>query len=120
MQDANQARGVAAMQADRGFIQHVQRAHQPRAQRGGKLNALRFAAGKRRRQTIERQVIEPDIVEEFQALADLDEDLVGDGGFFRSEFQRVEELGRPPTLLIAAGPGMRRSTSADAQISSPK
>ena len=47
MQDADQARGVAAVQADRGFIQHVQRAHQPRAQRGGELNALRFAPGKR-------------------------------------------------------------------------
>ncbi len=44
---------VARMQSDRRFIQHVQRADQMRAQRRRQLNALRFAAGKRRSQPIE-------------------------------------------------------------------
>jgi hypothetical protein len=48
------------------------------------LDALRLAAGERGRETVEREVIEPDVVQEFQALADLDEDLVGDGGLFRA------------------------------------
>ena len=44
---------VPRMQADRRFIQHVERADQMRAERRRELNALRFAAGKRRSQAVE-------------------------------------------------------------------
>ena len=48
LEDADQPPGVAAMQADRRLIEHVAGAHQARAQAGGELDALRFAAGKGR------------------------------------------------------------------------
>src|SRR5581483_9909627 len=51
----------------------------------------RFATGEGGGQAVERQVFEADVVEEFEALADLNEDLIGDGGLFGREFQVVEE-----------------------------
>ena len=36
---------VFGMQADAGFIQHIEHAHQARADLGGEADALRFAAG---------------------------------------------------------------------------
>src|ERR1022692_4174177 len=44
MQNADQPSGVARMQPDRRLVEHVARAHQPRSQTGGELDALRFAA----------------------------------------------------------------------------
>ena len=70
LQDLNQAVGVARMKADGRLIQHVKRAHQMRAERCGELNALRFAAGKRRGKPVEREVIEPDLVQKSQAAAE--------------------------------------------------
>ena len=78
-QDADQPSGIAAVQPDRRLVQHVAGAHQARAQRGGQLDALRLAAGERGRQTVQRQVVQPDVVQELQPLADLHQDLVGDG-----------------------------------------
>ncbi len=83
-EDADEAAGVAAVQADGGLVEHVAGAHQARAEAGGELDALRFAAGKRGREAVEREVFEPDVVEELEPLADLDQDLVGDGGLFRA------------------------------------
>ena len=44
-QDADQAGRIPAVQPDRGFIQHVTRAHQTRPQTRRQLYPLRFAAG---------------------------------------------------------------------------
>src|SRR5581483_5854010 len=41
-------------------------------------DALRLAARERRRGAVERQVVEPDVVEEGQAIADLAQDPLGD------------------------------------------
>ena len=68
-EDADQLGGVAGMQADGGLVQHVQRADEPRAKRCGELDALRFAAGKRGGETVEREVIEADSIEETQCAA---------------------------------------------------
>ena len=87
LQDADEPPGIAAVQPDGRLVEHVAGAHQPRAQAGGQLDALRFAARERGRKAVEREVFEPHIVEELQALADLHQDLVGDGGLFRGEFQ---------------------------------
>ena len=91
-EDADQAAGIARVQSDGWLVQHIAGAHQPRSQAGGELDALRFPARERGRQPIERQIIEPDIVQEFQALANFDQDLVGDGRFFGRKFQRLKEL----------------------------
>ena len=91
-QDADQPAGVARVQSDGRLVQNVAGAHQPRSQASGELDALRFPARERGRQPVQRQIVEPDVVQEFQALADFDQDLVGDGRFFRRQFERFKEL----------------------------
>ncbi len=44
LENPDEAPGVAAVQADRGLIEHVAGAHEARAQAGGQLDALRLAA----------------------------------------------------------------------------
>src|SRR5204862_5560090 len=70
-QDTNEAAGVAAVQSDGRLVENVAGADEPRAERRGELNALRFAAGERRGETVQRKVLEPDVVQKFEALADL-------------------------------------------------
>ena len=77
-EDADEAGGVAGVQADGGLVEDVERADQPRAERGGELNALRFAAGERGGEAVEGEVFEAHRVEEAEALADLFEDGAGD------------------------------------------
>ena len=91
-EDANQAAGVAAVQADGRLVENVAGADEPRAERRGELNTLRFAAGERGGEAVEREVLEPDVVEEFEALADLDEDLVGDAELLGCQVERQEEV----------------------------
>ena len=83
-EDVDQALGVARMQADRRLIENVERADEMRTERRGELDALRFAAGKRGGQTVERQVIEADFVEKLQARADFVQNFVGDFGLRRA------------------------------------
>ena len=72
-----------AVQPDGRLVEHVAGAHQARAQAGGQLDALRLAAGERGREPVQREVLQPHVVEELQPLADLHQDLVGDGGLLR-------------------------------------
>ena len=44
---------------------------------------------------VQREIFQADVVQELEALADLDQDLVGDGGFFGRQFERLKELRRP-------------------------
>ena len=83
-QDADQPAGVAAVQSDGRLVQHVAGAHQPRAQTRGELDALRLAARERGRQPVEREIVQPDVVQELQPLPDLDQDLVGDRRLLRA------------------------------------
>jgi hypothetical protein len=69
-----QAGIVALVQADGGLVQHVEHAGQARADLRGKPDALAFAARQRAGIARQRQVVEPDIVEELQPLADFLED----------------------------------------------
>ena len=72
---AEQALVVALVQADRRFVEHVHHADQSRADLRGEADALRFAAGQAVGLAIEREVIEADIDEEAQPLADFLDDL---------------------------------------------
>ena len=74
-QRAEQAFVVALMQADRRFVEHVHHADEAGADLAGETDALRFAAGQRIGLAIERQIIEADVDEEAQALADFLDDL---------------------------------------------
>ena len=91
-EDGDQPLVVARVQANRRLIEHVERADQRRAQRGGEVDALRFAARQRRRQPIERQVVEADVAQEAQAPLDLLQHLVGDRRFLLGELRVREEL----------------------------
>ena len=70
-QDGDQPQVVARVQADRRLVEHVERADQRRAERGGQIDALRLAARERRREAIQREVVEADVAEERQPAPDL-------------------------------------------------
>ena len=70
-QDRDEPLVVARVEPDRRLVEDVQRVDERRPQRGRQVDALRFAAGERRRQAVERQVVQPDVAQESQPLADL-------------------------------------------------
>ena len=78
-----QALVVALMQSDRRLVENVQHADQARADLRGQTNALAFAAREARRDAVERQVVQPDVGEESEPLADLLEDEPADLLFLR-------------------------------------
>ena len=93
-EDVNQAIGVARVQADRGFVEDVERTDQPRPERSRKLDPLRFAAGECRGKPIEGQVFEAHGVKKREALADLLEDRAGNLLLHRREVESREEVFR--------------------------
>ena len=66
------------MQPDGRLIENIAGSYQPGSQAGGQLNALGLPARERGRQPIQRELIESDVVQELEPLANLDQDLVGD------------------------------------------
>jgi hypothetical protein len=91
-QGFQQARVVALVQADRGFVEYVHHARQARADLRGQPDALRLAAGERFRRAVEREVVEADVDQEGQARGDFLEDLLADLGLLSGELQQVEEV----------------------------
>ena len=75
-----QARVVALVQADGGLVQHVEHAGEARADLRGQPDALALAARQRAGRARQRQIVEPDVDQELQPLADLLEDARGDLG----------------------------------------
>ncbi len=73
-----QALVVALMQADAGFVEHVEDADEAGADLRGQPDALRFAAGERIALAVEREIVQADVLQERQARDDLLEDLLGD------------------------------------------
>ena len=82
---------VALMEPDRRLVEHVHHAGQPAADLRRESNPLRLAAGQRVRRPIERQVVEPDVVQELQARDDFLDDLVGNLRALSREDQRRKE-----------------------------
>ena len=78
LERVEQARVVALVQADRGLVQHVEHARQARADLRGEADALALAAGQRAGGAGQREVVEADVEQEGEALADLLEDAAGD------------------------------------------
>ena len=73
-----QAVVVPLVQADRGLVEHVEHAREAAADLAGEADALALAAAKRAAGAVEVEIVEPDIVEEAEALVDLLEDRLGD------------------------------------------
>jgi len=82
------------MQADARLVEDVEHADQARADLGRQANALPLAAGERAGAAVERQIVEADVHQEAEALADLLEDAPGDRGFALGQRQVVEEPAR--------------------------
>src|SRR5690606_13565514 len=99
LEGADQAVVVALVQADRGFVQHVEHAGETGADLGGEPDALRLAPGERLGGTIERQVVEPDVVQEAQPVDDLARDALAEHPARAFEIQRLEPFER-----LAQGP----------------
>jgi hypothetical protein len=74
LEGGDELRVVALVQPDRRLVEHVEHADQGRADLRGQPDALRLAARQRRRRAVHRQVADPDVVEEAQALVDLAHD----------------------------------------------
>ncbi len=77
LQRGDQAVVVAGMQADRGFVEDVEHAHQPRSDLARQANALGLAAGERRRRAIQRQVMQSHVGQEPEPSPNLLQQLVG-------------------------------------------
>ena len=73
-----QAVVVLLVEADRGLVEDVEDAREAGADLGGEADALALAARERAAGAVEVEIVEPDIVEEAEALVDLLEDGLGD------------------------------------------
>ena len=85
---------VALVQPDRRLVQDIEHADQARSDLGGQADALPLAARQRGRGTIERQVVEADLGEKAQALADLLQHAARDRHLPLGQRERLEELPR--------------------------
>ena len=85
LQRLQEPRIVALVQADRGLVQHIEHAGQPGADLRGEADALAFAARQRARGARQREVIQADIEQERQPLADLLQHPAGDLVLLRAE-----------------------------------
>ena len=86
---------VALVEADRGLVEDVEDAGQAGADLRGEADALALAAGERAGGAGEGQVVEPDIDEELQALADLLQDARGDLVLLWRQRRRAGRRTRP-------------------------
>src|SRR5690606_39418839 len=77
-QRLEQALVVALMQADRRLVEDIHHADEPGADLARETDALRLAAGKRVRASVEREIAEPDVDEEAESASDLRDDRLGD------------------------------------------
>ncbi len=79
------------MQADGRLVEDVQHAGQAAADLAGQADALRLAAGQRRRRPRQREVVEADIDQELQAVLDLAQHLAGDLLLLLRQLQALEK-----------------------------
>src|SRR5258708_28464194 len=69
---------VAGMETDGRFVEDVERADEMRTERSCELNALRFSAGERGGQAVQREVVETHLIKKLQARANFFQDSVRD------------------------------------------
>ena len=82
---------VALVQADGGFVQHIHHAHQAGADLAGQTDALRLATRQGVGAAVEGEVIQADIDEKAQALADFLDDLGRHFAALTGQVQLLEE-----------------------------
>jgi len=78
------------MEADAWLVEDIERTDEVAAQRCGKVDALAFTSGKRRRKAVERKVLQPYVAEVFEPRADFSEQAFRHFRFVIVERQAVE------------------------------
>ena len=101
------------MQADRRLVENVHDAGEARAHLAREPDALRFAAGQRFGAAIEREIVEAHVDQEFQAVADFLDDLVGHFGAPAGDVERAEHLLRVADREVR---DLRQAVRADEHI----
>ena len=86
---------VARVEADRRLVEHVEHARQAAADLAGQADPLALAAGERRRAAGQAQVVEADVDQELEPVADLADEVAGDVLLVAVELQPLEERERP-------------------------
>ena len=93
-QRVDEPRVVALVQADGWLIEYVTDADELAADLRRESDALRLAAGKRASLSVQVQVVEADVVEEAEPIADFLDDRLGDAFTLGGQFKALEELDR--------------------------
>ncbi len=110
-QRVDQLRVVALVEADRGLVEDVEDAHQRGADLGREPDPLRLAARERGGGALQRQVADPDAVQEPQALGDLAHHQARDRPLGVGQLQRLDPLqggpGAEPRVLVDVEPAHR-------------
>ena len=94
-QHLDQPRVVGGMQADGGFVEHVQHAGEPGAEQRGKAQALGLTRREAGRRALERQVPDADVDQPAHALVQVGDDGLGDEPRFRGDLsvERIDPRG---------------------------
>src|SRR5438552_3760909 len=77
MEDADETVDVAWVEADAGLIEDVKGVDERRAERGGEVDPLDFAAAEGARLPVEREIAEANVHEVPEARADLAKQQIG-------------------------------------------
>src|SRR5580704_2944848 len=104
------------MQTNGRFVQNVKNTTQIRPQLRGQSDPLRFAAAQRFRGTAEREITEPDIFHEAQALPNFGDEIGGNGLLRSGKFQFVDLFGgfaRRKTGELIDGHSLHANVSRD-------
>jgi len=94
MQRLDQTMVVALMKTDRRLVEHVQGAHEARADLAGQADALCLASGQRACRTGKCQIVETDVEQEAETRIDLFRDPLGDDLLPLVQLKCGEELRR--------------------------
>ena len=94
LERADQLLVVALVQPDRGLVEDVEDADEAGADLGREPDPLRLAARQRRRGALQRQVADPDRVQEAQPLGDLADDQPRDRALGLGQLERLDPLER--------------------------
>jgi hypothetical protein len=90
-----QACVVARVEADRRLVEHVEHPGEAAADLAGQADPLALAAGERGRASREAQIVEPDVDQELEPVANLADQVAGDVLLVAVEPEVAEKAERP-------------------------
>src|SRR5688500_9305582 len=96
VQQAEEPVHVARMQSNRRLVENIQSVDELRSQRVGQADSLRFAAGKRLRTAVERQIVETDVAKKANTFPRFAQDRFGNRLLERRQLETVDPVAQPP------------------------